>query len=153
MKSADRARCSMRRRRRIYLPVPLDRIPTVHPARKAGKSSQPQGRLWSLFKRMWSRLPKQFASAPHDPCGWRCGGVHPQVNPATGLPMVGGVDTAGNPYGCASHRPFDSDANRTERHTSYKGVLHDIPPFDADWHESRVTLDSIERRWDPGHDF
>lgn len=30
------------------------------------------------------------------------GSIDIESNPATGLPMVGGTDTAGNPYGCNS---------------------------------------------------
>lgn len=29
------------------------------------------------------------------------------LNPATGLPMCGGIDTAGNPYGCSGTTSFD----------------------------------------------
>lgn len=34
-----------------------------------------------------------FDHHPHDP-------FESTINPATGLPMAGGVDIAGNPYGC-----------------------------------------------------
>lgn len=33
--------------------------------------------------------------------------IHNEINPATGLPMVGGVDTGGNPYGFDSSSSFD----------------------------------------------
>ena len=33
--------------------------------------------------------------------------IHHEINPATGLPMVGGVDTGGNPYGFDSSSSFD----------------------------------------------
>lgn len=31
------------------------------------------------------------------------------INPATGLPMIGGVDAAGNPYGLNDNDYLDSD--------------------------------------------
>jgi len=33
--------------------------------------------------------------------------IHHEINPATGLPMVGGVDAGGNPYGFDSSSSFD----------------------------------------------
>ena len=34
--------------------------------------------------------------------------IHNEINPATGLPMVGGVDAGGNSYGFDSSSSFDS---------------------------------------------
>ena len=33
--------------------------------------------------------------------------IHNEINPATGLPMVGGADAGGNPYGFDSSSSFD----------------------------------------------
>jgi hypothetical protein len=38
--------------------------------------------------------------------------IYEDVNPATGLPMSGGVDAAGNPYGCDfQNHPYDDCVN------------------------------------------
>ena len=95
----------------------------------------------------------QFTSAPHGMSNRQRDGFHPSVNPATGLPMMGGVDVVGNPYGGRSHRSPDGEASRHELYVSHHNTLPDMPPFHSDWHESRITLDSIEHRWDRGQDL
>ena len=74
------------------------------------------------LRRLWDY--DAYRDAPHN---------H-EINPATGLPMVVGVDVAGNPYGVA-------DSASTP----------DLPPssvfdhqHDHDWHHHHS-------RWDEGH--
>ncbi|OEY65970.1 hypothetical protein [Marinobacter sp. X15-166B] len=46
-----------------------------------------------------------------DPGGGRVGHTVTDVNPATGLPMMGGIDVAGNPFGTDSNDGFCSHSD------------------------------------------
>jgi hypothetical protein len=107
MKAGDRARCSTRRRRR--LPVPLARVPTVFPVATPRRAKPKGGAFRAFLNRLRNRMHR-FVFVPGS-CAWmwRDG----QTNPATGLGMYGGVDSAGNPYGVgsihvASHRDWEA---------------------------------------------
>lgn len=57
-----------------------------------------------------------------------------QINPATGLPMIGGVDVAGNPFG----------TDLSDYHTSSSGFNDDwssstTSSFDDDWSSSSTS--------------
>jgi len=80
------------------LPVPVDRIPTVYPVQEPGKAKPKGGALRRFLARMRGRMSR-YEFAPGG-CAWmwRDG----EINPATGLAMYGGVDSAGNPYGMGS---------------------------------------------------
>lgn len=117
MMPGDRGRCSTRRRHRTRLPVPMDRIPTLRPMREARKPAPPPIR--TFFKRMWARFPVRFAFVPGS-CNWMWGDG--ATNPATGLPLYGGVDSAGNPYGVGSiHHTPHHDWHATHLDTTKPG--------------------------------
>ena len=61
--------------------------------------------------------------------------IHNEINPATGLPMVGGVDAGGNPYGFDSSSSFDS-INPATGQISYGGVDVLGNPYGSDINNS-----------------
>lgn len=67
------------------------------------------------------------------------GGAHNhEINPATGLPMVGGIDVAGNPYGVA-----DSASTPDLPPSSLFDHQHDHDWHDHDWHHHHSSWDDI----------
>jgi hypothetical protein len=148
MTAGDRVGGSTRGRDRARLPVPLKCIPTVYPPRKPARPMTTRGSIGLLLKRLWLGLQRGYAGesrgAPHF-----CRESHlPAVNPATGLPMVGHVDTAGNPFGSGFRRLFGGDRDNVKSGMLSHSVLQDLPPFRSEWDEPRITMDSIDRRWD-----
>jgi hypothetical protein len=111
----------MRAADRVRLPVSLDQIPTVYPRQKS-RTTKPTVSAFRMFLKYWrDRLPVRSAFEPHSQCNWwGSGDCHQLVNPATGLLMVGGVDTAGNPYGSPFHRGLDTN------------VVLDLPSLPSD---------------------
>jgi hypothetical protein len=96
---------------RVRLPVPLERIPTVYPLRDARKCKQVSDKFRGLLKRMRAALRTQAMLDSDPPSHEQNEFLHPKVNPATGLLMIGSVDAAGNPYGFDLHavrHHFDS---------------------------------------------
>jgi hypothetical protein len=102
----------MRAADRVRLAVPLERIPTVYPLRDARRGKPVSGTFRGLLKRMRAALRTQaLLDSDYPPCHEQDDFLHPKVNPATGLLMIGSVDAAGNPYGFdlhAARQPFDS---------------------------------------------
>jgi hypothetical protein len=114
----------MRTADRFRLPVPLDQIPTVYPPPKF-RTIKPTVSAFRKFLKLWrDRLPARSAFEPHSQDDWwgRDNG-HQMVNPATGLPMNGGVDTAGNRYGFSFQRSLDTH------------VVSDLPSLPSDLDE------------------
>lgn len=141
MKAGDRARCSTRRRRR--LPVPLARVPTVYPVAVVRVTKPKGGAFRAFLKRVRYRMPR-FAFVPGS-CNWmwRDG----TINPATGLPMYGGVDSAGNPYGTDMRISWSQPPTRQSAPATPLVPFHDPLSFDSMANERHVTMDSIDRRW------
>lgn len=141
MKAGDRARCSTRRRRR--LPVPLAQVPTVFPVATPRKT-QPKGGTFRVFlKRLRDRMPRFVFVPGNRNRMWR----HGETNPATGLPMYGGVDSAGNPYGTDLRTSWIRTSDHSNVHAQDQGALPNVPPFHSEWDEPRVTMESIDHRW------
>lgn len=148
MTAGDRVGGSARGHGCARLPVPLERIPTVYPPRKPARPKATGGSVRLLLKRLWLCLRRGYAEESrgvrHFCNEWRL----PAVNPATGLPMVGDVDTAGNPFGSGFRRLFCGDRDHFKAGMSSHSVLQDLPPFRSEWDEPRITMESIDRRWD-----
>jgi hypothetical protein len=123
----------------------MDRIPTLQPSGQARMRRPTRGTFRAAVKRIWAKIRRSLVTSPEVASSFPEHSFRLSINPATGLPMVGGVDTAGSPYGSGSRGLFG------ERHplqAPQESELIDIPPFHADCHEPRITMDSIERRWD-----
>lgn len=139
MTSGERRRCSKQHRRRLRLPVPMDRIPTLQPVREIRRTKPKRSAFRTFLHRVMNRI-RRLEFVPGS-CNrmWRDG----QTNPATGLGMYGGVDAAGNPYGTGMRISWSRhDASAVQR-----TALPDLPPFHSDRDPPRVTLDSIDQRW------
>lgn len=55
------------------------------------------------MRHFFSAIADLFRASPSD---WAASSAAPDdglINPATGLPMIGGLDTAGNPFGIDMH--------------------------------------------------
>jgi len=74
---------------------------------------------------------------------WR----HGETNPATGLPMYGGVDSAGNPYGTDMRFSWNQTSEHSNVQAQNQSALPDLPPFYSALDEPRVTMKSIDHRW------
>jgi hypothetical protein len=129
----------MRAADRVRLPVPLDRIPTVYPPPNFRTIKPTVSAFRKLLKYWRDRLPVRSAFEPHNQCDWwGSGDCRQLVNPATGLLMVGGIDSAGNPYGSCFHLRLDTH------------VVSDLPdlPSDLDGY-----WDDPVRRWEPAYEL
>ena len=75
-------------------------------------------------------------------------GASPGVNPATGLPMMGGsVDVAGNPYGTDRHR-FDEPYGTGTGSAGFDHHRHAGSPTSTDWSSS--SWSGVSSSW-PDH--
>lgn len=142
MKAGDRARCSTRRRRR--LPVPPTRVPTVYPVAVARKTKPRGGAFRAFFKRLRDRMPRFVFVAGNRNRMWR----HGETNPATGLPMYGCVDSAGNPYGTDLRISWNKAPTHQSEPTTPLVPFHDPLSFESMVNERHVTMESIDCRWD-----
>jgi hypothetical protein len=141
MKAGDPAQCSTRRRRR--LPISLAQVPTVYPLATPWRTEPKGGAFRAFLKRLRDRMPRFVFVPGNRNRMWRYG----ETNPATGLPMYGGVDSAGNPYGTdlrISQRPPPT-------HQSVPATplvpFHDPLSFDSMANERHITMESIDCRW------
>jgi hypothetical protein len=148
MTAGDRVGGSTRGRGRAHLPVPLERVPTVYPPRKPARPMATRGSIGLFLKRLWQCLRRGYAGESRVVAHFCKESHSPAVNPATGLPMVGHVDTAGNPFGSGFRRLFGGDRDHVKSGMSSHSVLQDLPPFRSEWDEPRITMESIDRRWD-----
>ena len=141
MKADDPAQCSTRRLRR--LPVPLARVPTVYPV-ATPRRAKPKGRAFRVFLRwLRDRMPRfEFVPGSRN-WMWRDG----SINPATGLPMYGGVDSAGNPYGTDLRMSWNPPPTHRGEPATTLVPFNDPLSFDSMANERHVTMDSIDRRW------
>lgn len=147
MKAGDRARCSTRRRRR--LPVPLARVPTVYPV-ATPRRAKPKGGAFRVFlKRLRNRMPR-FVFVPGS--GNRMW-PHEETNPATGLAMYGGVDSAGNPYGTDLRISRSPPPTHQSVPATPLVPFHDPLSFDSMANERRITMESIDHRWGSADSF
>jgi hypothetical protein len=129
--------------------VLLTQVPTVYPAAALQRTEPKAGAVREFLRRLQDRM-HQLVFVP-DSCNWmwRDG----ETNPATGLPMYGGVDSAGNPYGTDMRIAWS-------RPPSHQCVLatplvpfHDSLSFESIADERPVTMDSIDRRWRSADSF
>lgn len=147
MKAGDRSQCSTRRRRR--LPVPLAQVPTVFPVATPRKP-QPKGGTFRVFlKRLRDRMPRFVFVPGNRNRMWR----HGETNPATGLPMYGGVDSAGNPYGTDLRISRNSPSMHQSEPATPLVPFHDPLSFDSMVNERHVTMESIDHRWGSADSF
>jgi hypothetical protein len=80
-----------------------------------------------LFNRIASFLDDWHTSSAASP-----GANNPTTNPATRLPMTGGVDIAGNPFGI----DLSSHGQDNGHHDSWNHDLHRLGSFD-DYHSGQ----------------
>lgn len=147
MKAGDRARCSTRWRRR--LPTPLTWVPTVYPVAGARKTKPKGGAFRVFLKRLLDRMPRLvFVPSSHS-WMWRDG----SINPATGLPMYGGVDSAGNPYGTDLRVSRSPPLTHQSDPATPLVPFHDPLSFDSMVNERYVTMESIDCRWGSADSF
>lgn len=68
------------------------------------------------------------------------------INPATGLPMTGGVDVAGNPYGIDLSRHHDHGCSGDDVHQERSSLFEH-----ANWHDNGSS-GTMEGGHDPWRD-
>jgi hypothetical protein len=102
----------MRAADRVHLPVPRDQFPTVHPRHKSRMTKPTVSAVRKSLKYWRGRLPVRSTFEPPSQCDWwGTGDCRQLVTSATGLLMIGGIDTAGNPYGSSFHRSLDANVS------------------------------------------
>ncbi len=142
----------MRAADRVRLAVPLERIPTVYPLRDARKGKTISDRFRGLLKRMRAALrTRELLDSDYPPSHEQDEFLHPRVNPATGLLMIGSVDAAGNPYG------FDLNTARRHCETAHETTHPELREMcDQQYRlyaESHLGWEDGYRRWDTDHGF
>jgi len=121
----------------------------VYPVAGARKT-KPEGGAFRVFlKRLRDRMPRFVFVPRNHNMMWR----HGETNPATGLPMYGGVDSAGNPYGTDLRISWNKAPTHQSPAATPLVPFHDSLSFDSMVNERHITMESIDHRWGSADSF